>query len=72
MAQGLEALREVWAFTLRNAVPLRGLERRVVRCDLHVGSITLCLDYRPCVCVWQGVCASVGSWEDTADSPGES
>lgn len=27
MAQGLEAMREVWAFTLRNEVPLRGLER---------------------------------------------
>lgn len=44
MAQGLEAMREVWAFTLRNEVQLRGLERGVVRCDLHIGSITLCLE----------------------------
>lgn len=43
MAQGLEAMRRTWTLTLRNEVPLEGLERGVVRSDSHVGSITLCL-----------------------------
>ena len=46
-----------------------GSGERVVRSDLSVGSITLCLDCGLCVCM--RVCVrmgSVGSWEDIADT----
>ena len=60
-----------------NEVP-GGSRERVVRSDLSVGSVTLCLDCGLCVfvgmCVCMSVCVrmgSVGSWEDIADSLGE-